>query len=513
MKLANVMAMLTPDYDKEMGDIDVIGLSMDSRKVKVGYGFIALQGENSHGNDYIDTAIKNGASVIFSDCVVNDVMQKVIIDASVKLIVIDDLKHKIKNLVEIFYQPVFKQLKNIYAVTGTNGKTTVSQLLAQALSLLNEKTATLGTAGNGFFGSLDKSELTTMDVFSTCQAITDYQKQGAESLAMEASSHGLMQGRLSGLPISTAILTNITQDHLDYHSTIEEYKNAKKRLFAEFQLGCSVINMDSEFSSEFMEAAKSNSGKTLTYSCTKSDADIALIGASNAMDSSNNKSTNSIGTDIECTVANQTIAFRSQLIGHFNVENALAVITALYGNGHRLDDIADVMAKLQPVAGRMQIISPKDKAENEIPTVIVDFAHTPDALANVLSSLNQFKQNKAAGRLIVVFGCGGNRDKLKRPLMGDVAVKGADCVIVTSDNPRHEAADAIIQDITANIKESVTVIENRREAIHHAINNAKPEDIVLIAGKGHETGQIIGDETLPFDDAVIAEMALGRYQA
>lgn len=485
----------------ETSNVNLKGLALDSRRVQSGYGFIAIAGETSHGNDYVTSAIANGALVIFTDKEISASEQ----NKNVVIIFVADLASQLSKLVAIFYQQTFDNLQALYAITGTNGKTTVAQLIAQSLSLLDSKTAILGTAGNGFFNALEKAELTTMDVISSCETITAYRKKGAKNIAMEASSHGLVQQRLNGIPITTAILTNITQDHLDYHHDMVSYKQAKLRLFTEFNLKNAVINLDSEYAQEFIDAtnahAKEDSNEqvsVITYS-RKVKADVMLLRADITQHS----------MKLICQIFDKSITINTQLIGAFNIENLLATMAALVANGYDVEAIAAIMPDVKSVDGRMQVIKVSDMQ----PLVIVDFAHTPDALSNVLSTLKNISNN-AESNLWVVFGCGGDRDKTKRSLMGKVASSLADKVVVTSDNPRTENAQEIIDEIITGIdtekvtRDIYTVISNREDAIYYAIKNAKKNDTIVIAGKGHETGQIIGNEILPFKDSDVVKKVL-----
>ena len=385
-----------------------------------------------------------------------------------------------------------QQSARIIAVTGTNGKTTISRLIAELLTLQQQKCAVMGTTGNGILPHLEASSHTTLDALHLQTALHQYAQQGAAFAAIEASSHGLEQGRLNGCAIEIAAYSNLSRDHLDYHGTLEAYAEAKSALFAFESLKVAIINIDDEHAPIMLAAAKNNPAqpKILTYSTTQaadyqvSDIEYTLSGAR-----------------FNLVTAQGNFSVNSPLLGHFNVENLVASLIAVEQAGFALGAVIACATQLQGAPGRMQVIRDEQRL------FVVDYAHTPDALIQVLKTLKRH----VTGQLWAVFGCGGDRDRGKRPLMTQAALDGADVVLMTSDNPRTEDPAQIFADMKAGIdfsEATVHEIHDRREAIKFAVAHAQAGDIVVIAGKGHENYQEIQGVRHWFDDVVEVQAAL-----
>ena len=408
-----------------------------------------------------------------------------------------------------YQQPV--SLPTVVAVTGTNGKTTISQLVAQLTQLTDMSSAVMGTAGNGRLGALVQASHTTGDALAVQQFLYQMGTENAELLALEASSHGLDQQRLQGMPVSVAIYTNLSRDHLDYHADMAEYAAAKAKLFdkAHFpDLTHAIINIDDEHAQTMLDTAHASQLTVWTYSLdpAKSATFVAaeikpsLQGVEIALRTDFGNS-NFDNTDFKNKETN-SINIVSPLLGRFNVANLLAAIAAAIALGISLERIAAVIPQLQGAVGRMQRVPSNDGC------FIVDYAHTPDALSQVLASL----KTHCKGQLWAVFGCGGDRDAGKRPLMAQAGLTGADKVVLTADNPRTEDPNVILQDMQAGMTneqyQRAHIEPARQTAIEYAVNQAAPDDIVVIAGKGHETYQEINHVRYDFDDSVILQNAL-----
>ncbi|WP_198330034.1 UDP-N-acetylmuramoyl-L-alanyl-D-glutamate--2,6-diaminopimelate ligase [Psychrobacter cibarius] len=398
-----------------------------------------------------------------------------------------------------YQQPV--TLPTVVAVTGTNGKTTISQLVAQLTQLTGISSAVMGTAGNGRLGALVQASHTTGDALAVQQFLYQMGTENAELLALEASSHGLDQQRLQGMPVSVAIYTNLSRDHLDYHADMAEYAAAKARLFdkAHFpDLTHAIINIDDEHGQIMLDTAHASDLTVWTYSLESSKS--ATFVAAEIKPSLKGVEI-TLRTDLGDGEVNH-LGIVSPLLGRFNVANLLAAMAAAVALGTSLERIAAVVPQLQGAVGRMQRVPSNDGC------FIVDYAHTPDALSQVLASL----KTHCKGQLWAVFGCGGDRDAGKRPLMAQAGLAGADKVVLTADNPRTEDPNAILQDMQAGMTSEQyqrTHIEPARQAaIEYAVNQAAADDIVVIAGKGHETYQEINHIRYDFDDSVILQNAL-----
>jgi len=463
-------------------------ITSDSRHVQMGALFLAYPGEKSDGRNYIAQAIKAGAKAVVWEAQ-DFVWQKgwKVSNASV-----EGLKQQAGIIASEFYKAPSAQISMI-GVTGTNGKTSVSQWIAQCLTLLGKKTAVLGTIGNGFLTSQIAAVNTTPDAILLQGMLADYVAQHADVVVMEVSSHGLDQGRVNGVAFNIAVLTNLSRDHLDYHKTMEAYGEAKQRLFFWDGLGAAVVNVDDVFGRTLASTLKTQDKPCTTYGFEAADVcgrDLKLHDA---------------GLSMQVVTPQGSSPLIAPVLGRFNAYNVLAVLATLLELKVGLADAVSVIAKIKPVMGRMQQFG-----GGNLPLVVVDYAHTPDALEKVLSTLKEQTQ----GQLICVFGCGGDRDAGKRPLMGAVASKLANLVIVTSDNPRSEEPAAIISAVVSGMQGNFNVEPDRAMAIQLAVQLAKQGDIVLVAGKGHENYQEIAGVKQPFEDALVAQLALkGREGA
>ncbi|MCS4533996.1 UDP-N-acetylmuramoyl-L-alanyl-D-glutamate--2,6-diaminopimelate ligase [Neisseria montereyensis] len=465
-------------------------LHSDSRKIRPGDVFIACQGEYTDGRAYIPAAIDNGAAFVFWD---DDGTFAWNPEWHIPNQGIKNLKKRAGIVAAKVYGNVADGLK-IWGVTGTNGKTSISQWLAQAADILNEKCAIIGTVGNGFWGALEETTHTTPDPVSVQTLLYRFKQQGAKAVAMEVSSHGLDQARVNGVVFQTAVFTNLTRDHLDYHGSMETYGASKSRLFYQYPLKHAVINMDDDFGVELAGRLKADRPELTVYGYGFSEqADIRITRFQAASD----------GMTVEFDTPWGSGEVKSRLLGRFNAQNLASCVGVLCVDGHPLEKVLDTLARIRPATGRMDCIM----GDNH-PLVVVDYAHTPDALEKALSTLQEIKPEGAS--LWCVFGCGGNRDKGKRPLMGAAAVAGADKVVVTSDNPRMEEPQAIINDILPAVCFPEYTEVDRRLAIEYAVKNAAVNDIILIAGKGHETYQDIQGQKHHFSDFEVAEAALAK---
>lgn len=486
-----MLQALWPDIAADHAAISVAALTLDSRMVRPGMAFIALKGHTRDARDFIPEVIAAGAVAVFAERDDKWPLQQVI--GGVPVIVVEALDQHVGLIAARFHDHPSQHMQML-AVTGTNGKTSVSNLLAGAFVHLGKKAAVLGTIGNGIYGALEKSSHTTLDAVSLQALLAGFRQDGAQAVAMEASSHGLVQGRLNGTRIDVAIFTNLTRDHLDYHGDMDAYAAAKEILFCWPGLRVAVINADDPAAERYQQAL-SPDVRCLRYSqFVDGDADIRALSVTPSLK----------GLSLRVDVPQGEFGLEVPLLGRFNVSNILAVVGGLLASGFPLADVAASLRAALPVPGRMESVT------GEHPTVVVDYAHTPDALEKVLSSLREH----AKGRLICVFGCGGDRDTGKRAQMGEIAVRLADEVIITSDNPRSEDAGAIIADIRKGSGAGTALVEvDRHKAIQRAIHAAGIDDIVLVAGKGHEDYQEVGGVRHPFSDLQEVRAALASWRS
>lgn len=487
----------------------ITGLSINSRYTQTGDLFLAMQGLHSHGLEFAAQAVANGAVAIAwekntreTKANINPVDDLILdIDEEIKCVPISNLQQHASAIAQRFYHRPSEKL-NVIGVTGTDGKTSVSQFIAQTLANLNESCAVIGTLGYGMYPNLEPATHTTPDTIRVQALLHDFVQHEAKHTVVEASSHGLSQGRLNNVEIDTAVFTNLGRDHMDYHLTHKDYGKAKRILFAMPKLKNAVINIDDEFgqrlANEFAEQVN-----LITYTTQKNQHhEYSKLGS--YIFAKNIVVENGV-THIELDSSWGEASVQIHLLGAFNVSNAMATIGALLVSGCKFEEIIKVIPLLHTVAGRMQAIV-NDKPN--LPTVIIDYAHTPQALQNVLRSL----QEHCAAKLWCVFGCGGDRDRGKRALMAQAVEKAANYAIVTDDNPRTENPEEITKQIIAGFsaQASYTLIHDRKEAIEYAIQQANAKDIILIAGKGHEAVQIVNHERLPFDDKEIASAYLQK---
>jgi len=470
--------------------VSFTGVQIDSRRVSDGDVFFAYPGSSHDGRDYIDHAVSRGASAV----VWESIGQAKPVAVNVPNFGWKEIRKIVGQFASRFYGNPSHFLK-ICAVTGTNGKTTCAEWIAQALVKLGLNSASVGTLGIRSYGTTVEHDIlsgqTTPDAVTLQQAFRKLVDGGVSGVAMEASSHALDQGRLDGTKIDVALFTNLTNDHLDYHGTIDEYGLAKSRLFSTPNLFKSVLNIDDEFGKEIADLLRSVGRNVVTYSYENPLADVRV----------KNLFLDVSGAKFDLVTPWGTGEINCSLIGRFNVQNLLAVTSVLLSLGFKFPEVCNVVQKLQPVDGRLQKLSGGFSR-----SVFIDYAHTPDALRQTLAALNSIKQSDA--KLICVFGAGGGRDSTKRFDMGEAVIKGADVAIVTSDNPRFEDPKKIISDIVADNVDGYLIEENREAAINLAIGMSAPGDIVLIAGKGHEKYQDVRGKKIPFDDVAISTQVL-----
>lgn len=468
-------------------DFTIQRLMLDSRHVSPGDLFIAIPGNTVDGRNYIDEAIARGATAVVWQSEVGSEPIPINWRTSASgeplpVIAISNLIHKVGVLADRFYAAPSKSLYTI-GITGTNGKTSTSQFIAQALSDI-KRCGVMGTMGWGYLHQLQASTHTTPDAITCHQQLSVLRDSGARAVAMEVSSHALDQGRVAGVHFDCAVFTNLTHDHLDYHGDMQAYADAKVRLFHWSDIKCHVINQDDAFGRTLIEQHSSEI-KLFRYGLNKFQGMPDLYADAIRYHNS--------GMSMQLHTPFGSDELNVGLFGEFNIYNLLATTGVLLDAGLSLEQILDRLQRVQPIDGRMQVIH----AEG-MPVAIIDYAHTPDALQQILISTRQH----CLGELWLVFGCGGDRDRAKRPVMGAIAESFSDHVILTNDNPRHEEPQKIIDDIRAGLRQaSDAVIEmDRTHAIRHALAYATEKDVVVIAGKGHETYQQVGDARLPFSD-------------
>lgn len=467
---------------------EITGITQDSRKVKPGYLFAALKGEKSDGADFIPMAIKNGAVAILSDRLGDRDLGLENLPIPI-LLTHSNPKLALAHIAASFYE---KQPEIIAAITGTNGKTSTAFFCTQIWQLMGKKSASIGTIGIATADGLAygaTGSMTTPDPISLHEILANLAGDGITNLAMEASSHGLDQYRLDGVNVKAAAFTNITRDHLDYHGTFENYLAAKLRLFDVMKDGVAVINADIPESEQIIKLCLDKGHKVLS------------VGKNGKYITLDDTTRTSSGQQIAFEVGGTLYTVNTHLIGEFQAYNLLTSLALVVACGANIDEAVSVLPDVSAVPGRMQGV----RAGEGMARVYVDYAHTPDALEKALKVLRPY----AKGKLWVIFGCGGDRDKGKRPQMGAVAKQLADVVVVTDDNPRSEVAGTIRSEVITGCPGAVEV-EGRYEAIDYAISNMGKDDILLIAGKGHEKTQIIGDKKLDFDDVKVAEEIILR---
>ena len=479
-------------------DREITHITLDSRQVGSGSAFFACAGTRQHGLDYLQQAIERGAAAIIYEPDNEWTRMRVseqAVPSGVSLIAVEGLHQQVSRIAGRFYGQPSASL-SLVGFTGTNGKTSCSQFLAQTLEPATH-CGVIGTLGNGFLNTLKQSIHTTPDPIELQSLLADMVRGKASVVAMEVSSHALDQARVEDLQFDVAVLTNLSRDHLDYHGSMDEYAAAKRRLFEMPNLSCAVLNLDDEFGRQ-LHHSLGGRVPVIGYSLD----DLSGNGVERWL-SVTRLAADSAGMRIGIDSSWGGGELQTALLGRFNVSNLLAVLAVLLERGLPLGEALDRLSGVRTVAGRMESFGSSNQ-----PLVVVDYAHTPDALAQTLLALRPH----AKGRLICLFGCGGERDKGKRPEMGRVAEECADLVYVTDDNPRTEASDLIIQNILDGMvnAEKAVVIANRKQAVESAIKTATVGDVVLVAGKGHEDYQQIGDLRVSYSDRLLVESLLAE---
>jgi len=493
MRLKDLLAPLLPVRTMGNDNLEIKGLTADSRKVKPGDLFICLTGFTVDGHDYAPKAAELGAAAVLTE-------RELDLPQGVTQVIVPDTRRAMAQVADRFYGSPTRELRLI-GVTGTNGKTTTTHLIDRILRDQQKKTGLIGTIHMRIGDQVEEVKNTTPDAIDLQHSFRRMREHGAEYAIIEVSSHALEMGRVRGCDVHTAVFTNLTQDHLDYHQTMENYRHAKSLLFA--QLGnrydtgamkTAVLNADDEASDMY---ARVTPARVITYGI---DHPADVRGSDIRLTSK--------GTSFRVDSFAGSCEMHLRLMGKFNVYNALAATAVALAEGIPLTEIKHSLEAIQGVNGRFETVD-----AGQPYTVIVDYSHTPDSLENALQTVKEF----AKGRIFCLIGCGGDRDRTKRPIMAQIATKYADISVLTSDNPRSEEPTAILADMKAGLtavpEERYREIADRREAIHYAINQAEPDDVILIAGKGHENYQIIKGQILPFDDREVAKEAIRARHA
>lgn len=488
-------ALLEPWTAEAVPVIALTGVNLDSRLVVPGDVYLAVAGATTHGMHYAKSAVENGAVAIVLSQSAKAEFDSVIQELEgqkIPVVTLESLEHVCAGIASRFYRDPDKTM-TLIAVTGTDGKTSVCRFIQQALAANQQLCGYIGTLGWGLAGKLQSTELTTPDSVTLRRLLASMRDQGAQIVALEASSHGIAEGRLDGLSLDVAVLTNLGRDHLDYHETIEAYQAAKERLFHWASLQSVVLNADDDMGQHLISSLEHLSCYAYSANGTLSTGDSLSVQARDVITDDSG-----ISFTLIDEAGKQTLA--STLLGSFNVDNLLACYASLRACGIAANDAIHGIASVTPVAGRMERLGGAGK-----PTVVIDFSHTPGALQLAIAAVKVHCE----GQLWVVFGCGGDRDKGKRAPMA-TAAQAADYIVLTDDNPRTESSDGIIQDVLRGFDtlEKVTVIADRGQAIAHALAQARAGDLVLIAGKGHEDYQIVGTQRHHFSDREQALAAL-----
>jgi UDP-N-acetylmuramoyl-L-alanyl-D-glutamate--2,6-diaminopimelate ligase len=474
-------------------------LTNDTRQLKSGDVFCAIIGHVVDGRQYITSAINKGASLVLAECADESEHGNIVFQQDVAVVNFYQLNKKLFTLASAYYQTPQAKMTMI-GITGTNGKTSTSQLLGQILTSCQKPCAIIGTNGAGMVHDLQTIENTTPSATDLVKLFNQFNKQKVTHLAMEVSSHALEQGRVNGNAFDIAIFTNLSRDHLDYHGNMIDYAAAKRQLFIDNDKQVAVLNVDDQQVNTWLATWPNNQKNLWLYG--RSDS----VKNSSQFVSCHNIEHHSQGVSFILTTHLGEIGIHSPLLGDFNIDNLLAVIAVLLIEGISLADIAQKITGVKAIAGRMEAFSAKALISTastastipKTPTAVVDYAHTPDALEKALQACRQH----CHGSLYVVFGCGGDRDKGKRVLMAQAAEKYADCLVITNDNPRSEAPMSIIDDILVGLTRQAQhkVIVDRKQAVLATLNEAKTDDVVLLAGKGHEDYIILGKDKIDYNE-------------
>ncbi len=477
--------------------LEISGLSMDSRSIQSGDLFLACSGTQQHGARYIPDAVEAGASAIVIDAGYELDLPR----PEIPMISLKNLSGKVGVIAHRFYDRPSESI-HVVGITGTNGKTSTAWFVAQVLSMHGQGVAAqqagfIGTLGTGFVNNLKSGLNTTPDPIQVHKTLADFRDAGAEYAVVEVSSHALSQHRIAAVNFQSILFTNISRDHLDYHDSMESYSASKKRLFSDFDCDYKIINLDDELGEQIIQA-NNNPDNLYIYTLNPAvefDPEHCVLGE-------RQKNGNGF-VELKLTSPWGKGSINTKLLGDFNAYNLLASFSALCLSGIEIGEVCQRLSTVKPVPGRMEVFSLSNK-----PMVVVDFAHSPDALAKVLNSLKEHCQ----GSLICLFGCGGDRDKGKRAEMGAAACRYADQIILSNDNPRTEDPAQIIEDIIAGFNDEVVfqVEMDRKKAISKAISEAGKDDIVLVAGKGHENTQQVGSEYFPLSDRQCVDECLEK---
>ncbi len=491
MRRAMLLSELLPDVATVPRELAITGLVLDSREIAPGDAFVAIAGFGAHGLNFVGQARDAGASaILFEPPAPGD------LPAPEDAIGVPNLRTRMSAMADAFHgQP--SHAMTMIGVTGTSGKTSTVQLLAQALTLRGIRSGTIGTLGAGLYGQAVATGFTTPLVLQMHALLAELRDSGAQAVAMEVSSHALDQGRVDNVHYDVAVFTNLTRDHLDYHGDMASYGAAKAKLFDRRGLNAAVVNVDDAFGEALH--ARIPQGLCRINVSARGNATADIHAAKVLLDAT--------GMRFDLHIGDEVFAVQSPLLGRFNVDNLLAVAGVLHALGETPAVIADTLSQLQPIPGRMNRLG----GDGVVPLVVIDYSHKPDPLEQALGSL----RGHLRGRLTCVFGCGGERDRGKRPQMAAIAEANADLVIVTDDNPRGEDGDAIVAEIMSGFvrPQAVIVQRDRAAAIARAIGEAGPDDIVLVAGKGHEPYQEIDGVQHPFDDTLVARDILAMHMA
>lgn len=473
--------------------LPVAGVALDSRQSAPGYVFLACQGLTVHGLHYLHQALRLGAAAVAWEPAPGIEAPRV--PEGVAVVRVPELSRHVGIVASRFYAEPSRHMQ-VVGITGTNGKTSCAQLTAQALTRLGRRTGVLGTLGYGLYGELQAGSHTTPDAVQLQALLAQFRTQGADHATMEVSSHALDQGRIAGVRFAVALFTNLTRDHLDYHGDLATYAAAKQKLFQMPELGWAVVNHDDPAGRGILAELPAGV-QAVAYGLDEVPAGFAHYLRGRGLD----LHPGGLRLQVDSDFGSGELSAR--LLGRFNASNLLAVLGALLALGVSFGTARETLAEARTVPGRMECFG-----GDRQPLVVVDYAHTPDALAQVLTAARAH----CRGRLICVFGCGGDRDKGKRPEMGALAAALADTVIVTDDNPRTEDPERIVADILAGIRDrgNVSVARDRPRAVAQALDSARAGDVVLVAGKGHEDYQIVGTEKRPYSDRATVARLLGE---